>query len=271
MIKVNCDYCGKEFETYPAWAKRRKRQFCPGGDCYNKWKSEEFSGRGNPNYKDGSSLIEQDPEFFGYPIEDDRLILSWISGLIDGEGSFVLGLQKQKNKNKGFYTFSFFPTIAIRMHEREAEHLDSLASVFGYGGRYRNEKSSGSIAESWQTTSLWQTFKTCCLLWPYLKIKRRQSELLAKAAYLIDQYSSNGGYNGNVERLWTLLEIRDSINPGTYRNRNRVEYTYPEVVGIVAAQEAGGLETRNKPYSITDEIWDLCPEPLKKKILSSPT
>ena len=35
MIKVKCEYCGKEFETYPYILKKNKNLFCS-SDCYHK-------------------------------------------------------------------------------------------------------------------------------------------------------------------------------------------------------------------------------------------
>lgn len=28
MVKAKCDYCGKEYNTYPCYLKRRKNHYC---------------------------------------------------------------------------------------------------------------------------------------------------------------------------------------------------------------------------------------------------
>lgn len=255
--KTICSQCGQSFLTYKAWAERREHHFCC-EPCRSLWFSEQYSGSGNPNYLDGRSLVETDPEFYGHRVSDDPYFLAWLAGLVDGEGTFVFGLRVAQTSKDPYRTLRFQPSLAIKMHVREKVHLDYIHSFLGLGRRYLNRDNT----ETWQTTKIWEAFKISCVLWPHLRIKKRQAEIFIEACCAADWYSSHGGYNGNVERLWHLCQLRDNINPGTYRNRRRVEFTKPQIEDIVAEQKVYGLAGRNKPSKITPELLSLVPREL---------
>lgn len=51
--KITCKHCGKDFNT--VLSKKDRSKYCS-ISCYNKHKSVMYSGKGNPAYKNGSSL-----------------------------------------------------------------------------------------------------------------------------------------------------------------------------------------------------------------------
>lgn len=205
-------------------------------------------------------------------MERDRII--WLAGLVDGEGSFVLGLSKRKSK-KDYPILVFHPVVVIKMHEREADVLDRIHSELGFGKRYTikggyeytvNEKKRiSSGGESFQTTSFVDTLRICGILYPYLDIKKPQALELARSAYLLDKWAGDGGYNGNFPRLWTLCQIRDNLNPGTYRSRQRLQFTEDQIREIAIAQ-SGRLAKRNKKSKVGRDIIETLPEELRSYI-----
>jgi hypothetical protein len=52
-IKMVCDYCGAEYNTFPCHVKEHVRHFC-GQVCYKKWFSENVKGELSPHWKGGS-------------------------------------------------------------------------------------------------------------------------------------------------------------------------------------------------------------------------
>jgi endogenous inhibitor of DNA gyrase (YacG/DUF329 family) len=57
-VMVSCEYCGKKFEKYPAWAKRTKMHFCSKKCLYN-WK-REHPKRGSDSPCWNSELVSCD-------------------------------------------------------------------------------------------------------------------------------------------------------------------------------------------------------------------
>lgn len=51
-MKVKCDWCGKEFEKRPCLVKRHRHSFCS-RECYGAWRSKNFMGEKNSNWRGG--------------------------------------------------------------------------------------------------------------------------------------------------------------------------------------------------------------------------
>lgn len=49
-----CVWCGKEFKVYPSL--KNKTKFCPRSKCFNKWHSENLSGKNSPMWLGGKSF-----------------------------------------------------------------------------------------------------------------------------------------------------------------------------------------------------------------------
>lgn len=176
-----------------------------------------------PNYRE--SIVYKD--------DIDPLWLAWLAGLIDGEGSFVLGLSVRKagrRRNRNDRKFCIFsPIVVIKMHAREAEHLDHIQETLGFGKRYHIERQTPTAGESWQTTSVMDTIQLCNLILPYLKLKATQASALRDASQKILSWRSSGGYGKHPERAWELYQIRENLNPGTYRNPRRITLTREDI------------------------------------------
>ncbi len=187
---------------------------------------------------------------------DQESFWPWFAGLMDGEGSFIIAAQIRKpgqyNSSSKYRTIAFWPQIHLKMHEREAPHLDYIRSIVGVGKRYHikaDAKWGKSASETWQTTTIYDTHHVCSRLRPYVRIKQPQVEKVLKACEIIDEARATlGGYNGHIDVILQLISLRDSINPGTYRSRNRkVKLTKEIALEIIAEQHAtGGPRARFK-------------------------
>lgn len=186
----------------------------------------------------------------------------WFGGLVDGEGSFVLGThirEPSKKTSRYHRTIVFHPVIVIKMHEREAQQLDYVANQIGLGKRYRIEadaKWGKTATESWQTTKIAETLVVAIELFPFLRIKRNQCRILIEVCLLMDEcHRKYGGYNGHREELIRLGQLRDALNPGTYRNRNRLNLTPQLIDEILIEQNIHGVAHRpKKPLFLSEEL-----------------
>lgn len=65
-VSVKCSFCGKIFEVTPFRKRQTTHHFCS-DDCYRSWKSERFSGDGNPNWH--GRTVKMVCEFCGKEME----------------------------------------------------------------------------------------------------------------------------------------------------------------------------------------------------------
>lgn len=163
----------------------------------------------------------------------DSLWLAWLAGLVDGEGSFLMACTIRQPSHHANWSHReviiFSPTVVVKMHEREADHLDHIQKTLGFGKRYHIKAQLPSAGESWQTTKLIEAATLCNLLSPYIILKKSQADTLAQACNMMMSWRDDGGYGRNPERIWELYQIRENLNPGTYRSRQRLVLTKDEV------------------------------------------
>lgn len=107
-IKVNCGYCGKEFEIVPSRAKDKNNIFCS-RECMGKWMSENNTGENNPNYNSIKILCDccgKEFERYESAIREhnfcsQKCMGKWMSENLTGENSH--GWQGGKIKIKCDY------------------------------------------------------------------------------------------------------------------------------------------------------------------------
>ena len=78
--------------------------------------------------------------------QQERLI-GWITGFVDGEGCFSMGLVKQPNRKessrerKGYKTgYQVFHEFAVAQGESSLSSLEALVNFFGVGSIYLNKR-----------------------------------------------------------------------------------------------------------------------------------
>jgi hypothetical protein len=127
--------------------------------------------------------------------------LSWIAGLIDGEGSFSISLGAKERKSNGKIYVKFFPRLSINLK---------------YGGNVLfdlEEKLGGHTIKNKKGFTIWSMSKQGELtevvpkLIPYLKIKREIATSFLEAVSL---FPGTPGFIGN--RGWNLQNIEKVID-----------------------------------------------------------
>ena len=100
--------------------------------------------------------------------------LAYLAGIIDGEGCFYMGHVKQGKYGSG-YQFH----VAIKVDNTYQPLIDYLNETYG-GNReysYWKKKPNHKPVYSWYATGLMLDY-ICPLILPFLKVKKRQCELM---------------------------------------------------------------------------------------------
>lgn len=62
--------------------------------------------------------------------QQERLDNSWVSGFVDGEGCFYVGINKNKSMSLGWQVL---PEFRVVQHERDEQVLQKIKTHFGFG------------------------------------------------------------------------------------------------------------------------------------------
>lgn len=68
----------------------------------------------------------------------------WLTGFVDGEGCFYIGISKSSDLKIGY---QILPEFRIIQHKRDIELLYSIKKFFGYGSVVPNKSKSSSVFE----------------------------------------------------------------------------------------------------------------------------
>src|SRR3954452_14900931 len=115
---------------------------------------------------------------------NNKLVLSYLAGVIDSDGSITIAVDTWRVRNKG-YAPSYSENIAIGQCDPQAINL--LKETFG--GHIRIEKARGEFRRPvyfWGVTDKNAVLCARALL-PYLRIKRRQAELMLRLRKIKDR------------------------------------------------------------------------------------
>ena len=101
----------------------------------------------------------------------NKLDLAYIAGFLDGDGSIMLQLQRQ---DRGKEIFSVKTVICFYQDNRYREDIEWIQKILGCGYVYtRNDHICELRVEGFQ-----RVFDVLMHLKPYLRLKRKQAELL---------------------------------------------------------------------------------------------
>ena len=100
-----------------------------------------------------------------------QLELAYIAGFLDGDGSIMLQLHRQRS---GREVFRIKTVICFYQNVRYRREIEWIRNVFSYGYVYnRNDHICELRIEGFQ-----RVFDTLMKLIPYLRLKKKQAELL---------------------------------------------------------------------------------------------
>jgi len=142
-----------------------------------------------------------------------KLTASYLAGLIDGEGCIEIQKRKKPECIVGHYY-----TARIRISSTNKEIIEWLKNSFG--GYISERKGNGNNKDSWTWCLAYgKAKKFIGKVCPYLKIKRKQAELLReffktfeKGSYMIveNKLKNNGtGYHKELRK--EILEKREKL------------------------------------------------------------
>ena len=150
----------------------------------------------------------------------DKVELSYIAGLFDGEGSFSIQVQIREYKDKESVRFN--PRMTISLKDGGEAILPRLVEVFG--GQIYEYYERGKMLR-WNLSRREKLIKTTEQLLPHLKIKKEIAKRFLEALKLFPKRKNHlaGERSWDKETTLKVAKIALTLNP--YRKSKRgLEY-----------------------------------------------
>jgi len=136
--------------------------------------------------------------------------LAYLAGLIDGEG--YIGLIKRfEKRRKGEPTCYYLPNVSVGMCDREA--VDFLNNMFEGTFCITKKASPYRDVYQWTALSVKRVQPLLDAIIPYLKVKKKQAELLLEYIELRKPFINRGGvgrghttFSGLEEALYIQIK-----------------------------------------------------------------
>lgn len=130
--------------------------------------------------------------------------LAYAAGIVDGEGSIMLSYIHTSGKN------TFIPVIAVV--NTNLKLLKWLQSMFG--GNVNNQRKDNP---NHKDSYLWShRYKSCVeilkSIYPYLKLKRKQAEVIFKVVKVKKKYRVQGIYGTSKQAQRCLLTLTSKMH-----------------------------------------------------------
>lgn len=130
----------------------------------------------------------------------------WVTGLIDGEGSFSISVVKRPDRKTGWH---IQPSFSIELHKKDLSILLSLLSFFSVGNIRTRSQNGQSIYSVNSVEELNRVIIPFFDKYPLLT-KKRADFILFKQAVVI----MNNKQHLTLDGLSKIIEIRASMNNG---------------------------------------------------------
>lgn len=149
--------------------------------------------------------------------------LAYIAGFFDGDGSLMLQLKK---RNDGASKWRFMATICLYQDSSHEAPLLWMSDVIG--GGYLSRRNDGMTELRIQGFILVRD--TLTLLFPYLRFKKDQADLMLAA---LDLLISNKARQLNTDHLVWLVNQLTAIQDCNYNSKTRkTKYELYEILGL---------------------------------------
>lgn len=149
--------------------------------------------------------------------------LSWCIGYIEGEGTFVIGLQEIKSTN-GLRSIRVHPQICVSVIDKDIEALKRLQNNFG-GTINKKPKEwfikAGQLNAqdqfSWRLDNITDTLKFCEKVdFTWFKTSKINNLILFHKALIIINEAKHLTKEGLIE----IIELRNKMNPAINKGKN---------------------------------------------------
>lgn len=158
-----------------------------------------------------------------------KLLIPYIAGLIDGDGSFQLQIKFRDRKKK---TFQINPRVQIGFKHlpKEEKLLYQIQKHFNAGKIYISNKGKENAKIVFWTTNLDDTIKVCKLVIPFLRLKKKQAKKLLSVCRLMRSKRSKRYCRGftttsfdiySKAEMLKIVEIATTMNEGMQTNHFR--------------------------------------------------
>ena len=137
----------------------------------------------------------------------------WLTGFVDGEGCFYVGINKSSDLKVGYQVL---PEFRIIQHERDVELLYSIKNFFGYGSVVKNRSCNSKIME-YRIRSIDSLFNVIIPFFERNKLltKKKLDFIYFRRILLIIKK----GDHLKLDGLEKIREIKDKMN----RNKQDIE------------------------------------------------
>lgn len=169
--------------------------------------------------------------------------LSWLAGLIDGDGHFSISLMKQHNGKT--FRVAVTPQIGITLKEEDKWLLKEIQKKLGRGKIYRRQSGNSRPIWSWQTTSLVDSIYCAKLFLPFLHLKKiKCKKFLEITEYWLQTANPEGSFvlkrlSGmklrTYEDMMKIITIGYNLNSDRQTRRYKDKMTPAQWEPLIAA------------------------------------
>ena len=160
----------------------------------------------------------------------DNIWLSWLAGLVDGDGHFSISLMKQHNGKTN--RIAVTPQIGITLKEEDKWLLEEIQKTLERGRLYRRKSGESRPIWSWQSTNLEDSLFVATLLHPFLHLKK---DKCAKFIKIVEYWLSTSNPDGSYimkriagQKLRTYSDLMKIINVAYGLNSDRQTRRYKD-------------------------------------------
>lgn len=148
----------------------------------------------------------------------DKIYLSWLAGLIDGDGCFTCGLNKRKNGS-----VNINPQVRIAGSEKDTKFYEEIPIITKQGKIYFSNKGKPDGICSWQVVGTNNVRNFCVQIMPFLHIKKENCQKLIETIDYVRSTSKGRGFGKGSKRSYIemLNIVRMSIGINARRQTNR--------------------------------------------------
>jgi len=144
------------------------------------------------------------------------IYLSWLAGLIDGDGCFTCSLNKRPNGQ-----ININPQVRVAGAEKDTKFYESIKETLNIGKIYFSNKGKEHGICSWQVVGTNNVIDFCKIILPYLHIKKENCEKLIKSIEYVKSTYPGHRKKRSYNQMFQIVKNSIGINKRRQTNRWR--------------------------------------------------